>query len=122
MIFLAMLFAAQDCANAVAQSNMTRCAVRAYETADAALNRQWKTTLATMRRFDATPERDGRPGYADQLLKAQRAWLSYRDEHCRSAGYAMRGGSAEPMVVASCRARLTEERTRQLAQLIREGG
>ncbi|MDP5280789.1 lysozyme inhibitor LprI family protein [Sphingomonas sp. DG1-23] len=106
-----------NCDNPIAQSDMTRCEVRRFEAADTAMNKQWKTTLALMRDYDRSPENDGRPGYADQLLKAQRAWLAYRDAHCDSDGYRMRGGSAEPMLVASCRAELTEARAKQLAAL-----
>lgn len=119
LVAMALLAAAQapDCKDPVTQSDMTRCEVLRFERADAAMNRQWKATLAQMRDFDRTPEDDGRPGYADQLLKAQRAWLAYRDAHCDSDGYRMRGGSAEPMLVAGCRAELTEQRTKQLAAL-----
>lgn len=119
-MLLAMVLAvgAQDCGNAITQSDMTRCEIRDFEVADAALNRQWKVTLAAERQADAAAGKDGRPSYADQLLKAQRAWIAYRDEHCRSDGYRMRGGSAEPMLVASCRAELTRARTKQLAALV----
>ncbi|ATY30978.1 lysozyme inhibitor LprI family protein [Sphingomonas psychrotolerans] len=119
MLLALLLIAGQEpqCDNPIAQSDMTRCEIRRFEAADRAMNRQWKITLAAMRQYDRTPEDDGRLGYADQLLAAQRAWLAYRDTHCRSDGYRMRGGSAEPMLVASCRAELTENRTRQLAAL-----
>jgi uncharacterized protein YecT (DUF1311 family) len=123
MMMLAMMLAAasaQDCRNAVTQSDMTRCAIRDFEAADAALNTQWKATLAAERNADARVEKDGRPSYGDQLLKAQRAWIAYRDEHCRSDGYRMRGGSAEPMLIAGCRAELTRARTKQLAALIED--
>lgn len=108
------------CNNPITQLDMTRCEIRRFEAADREMNRQWKVTLAAMRNADRAPAGDGRPGYADQLLAAQRAWLAYRDAHCRSDGYRMRGGSAEPMLIASCRAELTEARTKQLAGLAEE--
>jgi uncharacterized protein YecT (DUF1311 family) len=124
MILLTLLlFApAQElrCEDPTTQSDMTRCEVRRFEAADRDMNRQWKLTLAAMRNADRSPGDDGRPSYADQLLKAQRAWLAYRDAHCDSDGYRMRGGSAEPMLVAPCRADLTEGRTKQLAGLVEE--
>ena len=46
--------------------------------------------------------RDGRPGYYQALLDAQRAWIKYRDLECRIEGYAMRGGSAESMMISGC--------------------
>ncbi len=107
-----------ECAEPITQQDMNYCAALEWEAADAELNRQWQATAAEMQRLDAqaTPG-DGRPGYFEQLLDAQRAWLSYRDNHCASVGYHARGGSLEPLLVANCRTTLTQERTEQLRQL-----
>ena len=128
MIFTALLMmaAAQDravdCDNAMAQPDLNACAYQEYERADAALNAQWKLTAAAMkaqdREFDRT--QDNRPGYYDTLLAAQRAWITYRDKHCASEGYTMRGGSAEPMMISGCMRTLTEQRTKDLKALIEE--
>ncbi|HEV2600026.1 lysozyme inhibitor LprI family protein [Sphingopyxis sp.] len=111
-----------DCGNAMAQFELNACAYKEYEHADAAMNAQWKITSARMKvidtDFDST--QDGRPGYFDTLLAGQRAWLTYRDKHCASEGYTMRGGSAEPMVISGCKAQLTDARTKQLKELIEE--
>lgn len=123
MILLALLAQAQaatiDCAEPLTQSAMTICATRDFERADAALNAQWTLTAAAMRDSDAPPGavQDGRPGYFETLIEAQRAWRRYRDAHCASEGFYARGGSLEPMLVARCRARLTERRTEQLREL-----
>jgi uncharacterized protein YecT (DUF1311 family) len=61
---------------------------------------------------------DERPGYFDQLLAAQRAWIAFRDAHCASEGYEFRGGSMEPFMIGTCMTKLTEERTAQLKDLI----
>lgn len=113
---------ALDCENAMAQPDLNACAYRDYERADAAMNVQWKVTAAKMKEIDAGFDRtyDKRPGYSETLLAAQRAWLTYRDNHCAGEGYAMRGGSAESMVISGCRAQLTEARTAQLKALIEE--
>ena len=122
MMMLALLLLADGeeprCDNPITQLDMTQCEIRRFAAADRDMNRQWKATLAAMRENDRSPSGDNRPGYADQLLVAQRAWLAYRDAHCRSDGYRMRGGSAEPMLVAGCRAELTTQRTKQLADLV----
>ncbi len=129
MIFstlLAFAAAAQDpeidCDNAMAQFELNACAYKEFERADAAMNAQWKVTAARMKKNDADFDRsqDNRPGYFDTLLAAQRAWLTYRDKHCASEGYTMRGGSAEPMVISGCQTQLTEARTKQLKDLIEE--
>ncbi|KGB57449.1 lysozyme inhibitor LprI family protein [Sphingopyxis sp. LC363] len=123
---LALAAAAQypeiDCDNAMAQFELNACAYKEYERADAAMNAQWKVTAAHMKEIDADFDRsqDNRPGYFDTLLAAQRAWLTYRDQHCASEGYTMRGGSAEPMVISGCQTQLTEARTKQLQDLLEE--
>lgn len=111
---------ALDCDNAMTQMAMNHCAHLDYEAADAALNAQWKITAATMKQRDENfdSDRDTRSGYFETLLEAQRAWLAYRDAHCQSEGYYARGGSLEPMLVSSCLAQLTRERTSQLAELV----
>jgi len=123
---LVLAFAVQepeiDCDNAGTQFELNACAYKDYERADKAMNAQWKITAARMKQADADFDRaqDDRPGYFDTLLAAQRAWLDYRDKHCASEGYSMRGGSAEPMVVSGCQAQLTDARTQQLKALIEE--
>ncbi|OYX66088.1 MAG: hypothetical protein B7Y88_05975 [Sphingomonadales bacterium 32-64-17] len=99
---------------------MNQCAARDYAEADKALNAQWSRTADVMRERDRQLDRDydDRPGYFETLLAAQRAWLTYRDKHCASEGYLYRGGSMEPMVVSGCKAKLTEQRTSQLAELM----
>lgn len=111
---------APDCENAMTQMAMNQCAQLEYEAADAELNVQWKVTAAEMKQRDASldSQHDSRPGYFETLLAAQRAWLAYRDNHCRSAGYYARGGSMEPMLVSLCLAKLTAARTEQLKELV----
>jgi uncharacterized protein YecT (DUF1311 family) len=126
MILLTLLAAAAqtqaiDCDNAVSQMAMTQCAQKSFAEADALLNAEYKRTMAVMRKFDAEPgshpSGDTRPGYAAALTEAQRAWIAFRDAHCRTMRYQMRGGSAEPMLVWGCRETLTRDRTEQLIDL-----
>ena len=123
MIVAAMLFLqgaqALDCDNAVTQADMNQCAGLEYREADRTLNAQWEETAAEMkRRDDSEYANDGRLGYFPALLKAQRAWLAYRDAHCTSYGYYARGGSMEPMLVAACKTDMTRERTQELRDLV----
>ena len=111
-----------NCDGPVAQQEMNWCAAREYEGADAELNAQWKVTAAAMKARDKDLDRtyDTRPGYFDTLLSAQRAWIAYRDAHCASEGYWARGGSLEPLLVSTCKAKLTKERTQQLQFLVEQ--
>ncbi|MFZ1741705.1 MAG: lysozyme inhibitor LprI family protein, partial [Pontixanthobacter sp.] len=43
-----------------------------------------------------------------------------RDAHCRSEGYYAYGGSLEPLLVSSCKAQLTRQRTDQLVELVEQ--
>ena len=56
-------------------------------------------------------------GAVVNLRAAQRAWITFRDAACAAEGYQMHGGSAEPMVIYGCRARLTEARLADLQYL-----
>lgn len=119
-LFLMGSAPALDCENAMTQADMNQCAHADYRAADTELNTQWKLTAAAMKASDKDfdSDYDTRPGYFATLLEAQRAWLSYRDAHCRSAGYFARGGSMEPLLASSCLAKLTRERTEQLKELV----
>jgi uncharacterized protein YecT (DUF1311 family) len=61
-------------------------------------------------------------GAVKALKKAQRAWIDYRDGHCEGVGFEARGGSMEPMVVSGCKAGLTNNRIRELHDLIKGSG
>lgn len=105
-----------DCDNAQTQSDMTSCAQARYEEADKALNAQYKQTRAAMVAIDKDLDGDMK-GAEQALLKAQRAWISYRDAQCENYGFQARGGSMEPMLVAGCLADLTDLRTKELKEL-----
>lgn len=108
-----------NCDDPIAQQEMNWCAWQDFEAADDALNIQWLLTVAEMRRRDRLSG-EGVPkgeGHFETLLAAQRAWISFRDKHCASEGYLFRGGSMEPLIVATCKTDLTKQRTQQLRDL-----
>ena len=110
MILLAMLLAAPDCANAITQADMNFCAATGYAHADATLSAVWPRALAKARRM----------GGGDQLLAAQRAWLTFRDAECEAENAGSTGGSMHGMAIGQCRTTLTNARVRQLADLTKE--
>jgi uncharacterized protein YecT (DUF1311 family) len=122
-----LLLAAQprdvNCDEAVTQADMNECAAREFIAADVDLNAAWGEFLQYAREIDAEPPPgDDRPGAEARMRRAQRAWVTFRDEHCAVAGYEARGGSMESMVYDGCRAELTRARTRQLLELVDGGG
>lgn len=107
-----------DCAEPMSQTAMNICAAQDFQRADAELNAVWREVRAVAKSADAELHDDGQPGHWPTLLEAQRAWLAYRDAHCRLVGYDARGGSLQPLLTANCRAELTRERTRSMRALL----
>jgi uncharacterized protein YecT (DUF1311 family) len=122
----ALLLAAQDpqwnCANPQAQQEMNYCAGQDAERADAELNTVYRTAIASAQEADreyaritqGNEMRDSGPGEEASLREAQRAWVAFRDAHCRLESFEARGGSMQPMLDAGCRATLTRARTAEL--------
>ncbi len=108
---------AQDCANAVTQMELNQCAADEWEVADAWLNDAYQEAMALLKEWDARLPANERGG-ADALREAQRAWITFRDNACAAEGYAMKGGSAEPLVVYGCMRTLTLERTAHLTSMV----
>ncbi|MCK7614460.1 lysozyme inhibitor LprI family protein [Roseibium sediminicola] len=106
-----------DCSNAMSQSEMTQCAHDDWQKADAELNALYKKAMAKMREADDYLP-DYLKGAADTLRDAQRAWIPYRDKACESYGFMARGGTMEPMLVYGCQADLTNQRIKELKDLV----
>ncbi|MBB3134372.1 uncharacterized protein YecT (DUF1311 family) [Rhizobium pisi] len=105
-----------DCKNPQTQSDMTSCEAARHDAADKALNVQYKKTRAAMVAIDKDLDGDMK-GAEQALVKAQRAWIDYRDAECDAAGFQARGGTMEPMLVAGCLADITDKRTKELKEL-----
>jgi uncharacterized protein YecT (DUF1311 family) len=118
LIALSLPAAAQDvdCSSVVTQMEMNTCAAQDWEEADARLNDVYARTLATLQEADANYPIDG-ASEEDRLRAAQRAWVAYRDANCDSAGYPMRGGSAEPLLFYGCLRAMTDARIEELQSL-----
>ena len=95
---------AAECHEPVQQQRMNACAARDFRDADAALNAAWKPARDFAREI----------GVADELLAAQRAWLTYRDTACAVHASPYEGGSIQPLIHANCLTNLTVARTRLL--------
>ncbi|MFN3724072.1 MAG: lysozyme inhibitor LprI family protein [Paracoccaceae bacterium] len=105
-----------DCANAMTQQDMNACAAQDLVAADRDLNAAYGQARAFMKRLDAGLI-DRQRGAEVALRDAQRAWITFRDNACAAEGFQMRGGSAEPLLVLGCKARLTKARADDLWSL-----
>lgn len=104
------------CDQAVSQNDINICADLDYRAADKALNAQWTATKKVLTGWDAELEAHNK-GAVEELTKAQRAWISYRDAHCNAVGYSVWGGSLYQAVILGCLAEVTRNRTAELKQL-----
>lgn len=121
LLALAFPVAAQvdqwNCADPQFQQEMNYCAALDFEAADRALNVAWKHVKSEIDARDAEMSENMR-SWGEALLEAQRAWIAYRDAHCTSEGFQFRGGSMEPLIVATCKTHETQSRTQELLLLI----
>lgn len=98
-----------DCPGDADPAQLNQCLERQFTRADAALNRQWQEALTAL------------PNGAERLRTAQRAWLTYRDAHCATAVPSVASVETQNLEGVLCRTRLTEGRTRELADLAAMG-
>ena len=100
-----VLAAQPDCmSTATTQQAMNACAGQKLKASDQKLNSTYSALLAK------TSKEGG-----EQLRKAQRAWVAWRDEQCRFDTMGTRDGSVNPMVFAQCVDDLTQQQTKHLA-------
>lgn len=105
-----------DCSKAQTQVEMTYCAEQDWNAADARLNTAYKVAVAAMKGMDAGLDANDR-GAEDALRAGQRAWITYRDQTCAAEAWMAHGGSAEPMMIYACRARVTDARADELENM-----
>jgi uncharacterized protein YecT (DUF1311 family) len=98
---------AELCDDPQTQADMNYCAKYSFERADGELNDVYGRLKAGYSQY-AEPKA--------ALVKAQRAWVAFRDAECKQDEAAVDGGSAAPMIVLQCNARLTIARTDQLQE------
>jgi uncharacterized protein YecT (DUF1311 family) len=106
-----------DCSNQVTQIDMNQCAYDAWQAADVTLNRVYREAIAAVQARDRDYPLEG-ASEEDRLRLAQRTWVAFRDANCDAAGYQMRGGSAEPLLVNGCFLQMTEQRIAELQSVL----
>jgi len=107
---------APDCKAPQTQADMTICAGKDHEKADKELNAAYQKLRKQLAERDKTADASSK-GATDALVTAQRAWVAFRDANCALAGFQARGGSMEPMLIASCLADMSGKRAEELKAL-----
>ena len=90
--------------------SMKTCASYRWRVQDARLNAVYKRALAKAREM----------GYEASLVKAQRAWVAFRDAACANEGkMGAGGGTAQGLYELSCMEGLTKDRTDRIESMLR---
>ncbi|CAH0265561.1 DUF1311 domain-containing protein [Pseudomonas mediterranea] len=92
---------ADDCANATTQGDMNQCAAQEKKAADNELNSLYKQITARLK---------DNPETKQSLVKAQRAWIGFRDAECNFSASGVEGGSVYPLIYSNCITALTKAR------------
>ncbi len=92
------------------QAEMNNQAYKDYKVADAKMSTLYKKVLNSL--TNASDKK--------LLLEAQRAWIKYKESHCKLIANAYEGGSIQPLIYSTCLTSITEARIKELEELIEE--
>ncbi|SAI58859.1 Uncharacterized protein conserved in bacteria [Bordetella ansorpii] len=96
---------AMPCDNATTQAEMNQCSQEAYKATDAELNTAYDKLMGRLKKD---------PARAENLRRAQRAWIGFRDAECAFVSAGTTGGTAQPLVTAQCLEQQTRRRVETL--------
>lgn len=97
---------ADPCASAVTTLDVNACLANQATVLEAELNRYYRAATARLRAEKDVAERQALPG----LIKAQRAWLAYRDAECGAVYDYWSGGTIRTTMALTCRLNVTRLR------------
>ena len=100
-----------NCKNPMTQVELNFCAAEAAKASDRELNQMYRQVRA---KYKGTSQ-------DNRLVTAQLAWIKFRDAECAVSAGRYEGGSSAPMANRRCVDRLTQQRTKDLAEYLEEG-
>lgn len=118
MIALAVLMSMTSFAHAAAQEcdgstyDMRICLDAQLQKADKELNATYKQALNVTKQFDTEAQ--------ERLVKAEKAWIPFRDASCDLQGAQMLGGTGETVIILGCLVEKTQKRTQELQQIVKD--
>lgn len=110
ILLVSQAYAARDCSTVTDQASMTKCVQDELHQADQKLNQLYQTI--EKRLADASESKA-------LLIKAQRAWIAFRDNECVFSTSGTQDGSVRPMMLAMCKTSLTNARNQQLSEYLK---
>jgi uncharacterized protein YecT (DUF1311 family) len=91
------------------QTEMNQQASVEFKKADKELNKIYGQLLSTL---DASEKK--------AFVASEKAWITFRDLECKFECMGSEGGSMYPMLYSSCMTSMTEKRTTELKEIIKE--
>lgn len=90
------------------QLEMNTQAARDFYKADSSLNIIYKQLLSKI----------SEPDQKQLIVKAQRAWILFKEAHCKALAAQYEGGSMKGMILGNCLAEMTKERIIHLKKFL----
>ncbi|MBC3366539.1 lysozyme inhibitor LprI family protein [Pseudomonas sp. SWRI154] len=104
LFFIAAVHA-ENCTDATSQGDLNQCSAQENKAADKELNSLYKQITARLKDNAETTQ---------LLVKAQRAWIGFRDAECSFSASGVEGGSVYPMIHNECITAVTKARIETL--------
>lgn len=102
-----------DCAGNTVQ--MVECSKRSMDRAERALDGVSQQARTMLKARDQSPAMEHyQPDSAGCFQRAQQAWRTFRDAHCRVAASGSLGGTIYPLELMGCKERMTRQRIVQI--------
>ena len=98
-----------NCKNPQTALDMNVCSSQEFQTADSKLNQLYQQLQAKISSRQK-----------QRLTVAQRTWIKFRDENCDYAKGQFEGGSLAASTYGYCRARVTQERIKDLEGYLKQ--
>jgi len=112
-----------DCENAITQMEMNYCAKQSYEKAQKALDKIYNNLVKVIEEkqkdYDNEPQLTGK-NLLDLFQDSQNQWIKYKETAAGFNGAIYQGGSMQPLIYYNVLARITEDRIKELKDLLEE--
>jgi uncharacterized protein YecT (DUF1311 family) len=112
---------ADPCAKAETQLEMNQCTAAAFRDSDKRLNEVYDRIAKSLQKDIDGAQKERNEDYLrynttilENLKKAQRAWLVYRDLQCTAAKQIYEGGTIAPTIEMGCLQQVTDHRVAEL--------
>lgn len=99
-----------ECQDMPDNASIGMCLDDVFKESDAQLNLKYQKLVSRLKTSSLEENKE----LLSRLVKAQRAWITFKDTTCELEGMQMYGGSGQGLQVLSCHLEMTEKRIEDL--------